>query len=71
MDLVSTFKWGFEYKPTASEILTHPNRYKRAESNFTSEEKDPHNLGQVVVWVKNLYWYIILYSQLLLTYACK
>ncbi len=34
MDLVTTFNWVFKYQPIASEILTQPSRFKRAESNL-------------------------------------
>ena len=53
-----TYNWVFEYKLIAWEIQTQPNSYKRAESNLLTDEKGPHHLGQVVVWVIKLYFYI-------------
>ena len=35
------FQFGFEYQPIASEVLTKPSRYKRAESNLLLDEKGP------------------------------
>ena len=35
-----------------------PSRYKREESKLLSEEKGPHHLGQLVVWVLHLYVFI-------------
>ena len=55
-DLVPTFNWVFDFQPIMSE--TQPSRYKRAGSNYLADEKDPHHLGHVVVWVIHLYLYI-------------
>ena len=44
-DPLPTFNWIFEYQPIASEILTQPSRYKRAESNLLADEKGPWKRG--------------------------
>ena len=49
------FQFDFKYQPIASA--------KRAESNYLADEKGPHHLGQVVVWVNHLYFYIYLTSK--------
>ena len=55
MNPVPSFNWVFEYQPIASEISTQPSRYNRAESNLLADEKDPHHLEKVVVWVIYLF----------------
>ena len=57
---MSTFNWVFEYQPIASQILTQPSRYKRAESNLFSYEKDLQHLNQVDIWI--LYTYLYIYA---------
>ena len=65
-DIVSTFNYVFEYQPIASEILTQPSRYKRAESNLLADEKGPQDRGQVAAFVKHLYLLHLLYNTMLL-----
>ena len=56
---VPTFNQIFELQAIESQIiLTQPSRFKRAESNFLADEKDPQDRDQVVVWV-NIYTYYI------------
>ena len=38
-----TFNWVFEYQPIASETLTQPSCYNRAENNLLADEKGPHD----------------------------
>ena len=51
MDPVPTFNWAFANRQLASEILTQPCRYKRAESNLIADEKGHHqrDLGSCLV----------------------
>ena len=51
-----TFNWVFKYQSIASEILTKPSRYKRAESNLLP-------LGQVFVWVIQYNIHLYLYKK--------
>ena len=59
-----TFNSVFEFRPIASKILTLPSRYKRAESNFLVDKKDPCQRDQVVFWVISLYLYIYYWTGL-------
>ena len=56
-----TFNCVFEYQLIASEILTQPSYYKRAESNLLSDGEVPQHWIQVVVTV-------ILYTSILNTF---
>ena len=42
-DLVPTLYWVYKYQTIASDILTQPSRYKKAESNLPADEKGPHH----------------------------
>ena len=52
-DHALTFNWVIEYQPIALKIK-QPSRFKRAESNLLADEKVPHHMCQVVVWVKHI-----------------
>ncbi len=60
---MTTLNLVFENKPIASEILTQPSCYKRAQRNFLAYTKNvPHHWNQAVVWVIHLYLYIYFFS---------
>ena len=45
-NLLPTFNRVFEYRPIALEMLTQPNRFKKAERNLLADEKCPRQLEQ-------------------------
>ena len=49
------FYLDLEYQPIASQILTQPSPFKRAESNLLADEKVSQHRIQVVIWIIYIY----------------
>ena len=60
--LCADFQFGLLVSDNGIVNITHPSRYKRAESNLLTDEKRHQDRGQVVVWVIHLYLLHLFYG---------